>query len=82
MKVDLVTVYSFNRKWRSHLGHSFVVVGQRQPGKLAHISTQTLHPVFLLIAGLRKSGDVYPQKFVSPDLSGNTSKRFTMFGHL
>lgn len=28
MKADLVTVYSFIRKWRSHSGHFFVVVGQ------------------------------------------------------
>lgn len=31
-KADLVTVYSFIRKWRSHSGRSFVVVGQRWPG--------------------------------------------------
>lgn len=27
MKADLVTVYGFNRKWRSQQGRSFVVVG-------------------------------------------------------
>lgn len=57
-KADLVTVYSFIRKWRSHSGRSFVVVGQRWP-RLWCVSRLKKYVQFFLSVIFYKTFDAF-----------------------